>query len=103
MDERADPADDVTCSVPALDDTIEGLPHLLQFGRSTIQKAQSGLGVVFSRSYAVGSVMLWLGYFMGLVIFYALINWMPLADSALINFIRESTLLRITPSEASIR
>jgi AAHS family 4-hydroxybenzoate transporter-like MFS transporter len=40
--------------------------------------AKSGLGVVFSRSYAVGSVMLWLGYFMGLVIFYALINWMPI-------------------------
>jgi len=40
--------------------------------------AKSGLGVVFSGSYAVGSVMLWLGYFMGLVIFYALINWMPI-------------------------
>jgi AAHS family 4-hydroxybenzoate transporter-like MFS transporter len=39
---------------------------------------RSGLGVVFSRHYAVGSVMLWLGYFMGLVIFYALINWMPI-------------------------
>lgn len=38
---------------------------------------KSGLAVVFSRSYAVGSVMLWLAYFMGLVIFYALINWMP--------------------------
>jgi AAHS family 4-hydroxybenzoate transporter-like MFS transporter len=40
--------------------------------------ASSGLGVVFSRAFAVGSVMLWLGYFMGLVIFYALINWMPI-------------------------
>jgi AAHS family 4-hydroxybenzoate transporter-like MFS transporter len=39
---------------------------------------RSGLGVVFSSSYAVGSVMLWLAYFMGLVIFYALINWMPI-------------------------
>jgi AAHS family 4-hydroxybenzoate transporter-like MFS transporter len=38
----------------------------------------SGLGVVFSRSYAIGSMMLWLAYFMGLVIFYALINWMPI-------------------------
>ncbi|HTT10330.1 MAG TPA: MFS transporter [Burkholderiaceae bacterium] len=42
------------------------------------QPAQSGIGVLFSRTYAVGSVMLWLGYFMGLVIFYALINWMPI-------------------------
>src|SRR5262249_6612795 len=32
--------------------------------------ASSGLGVIFSRTFAVGSVMLWLGYFMGLVIFY---------------------------------
>ncbi len=40
--------------------------------------ARSGVGVVLSRSYAVGSVMLWVAYFMGLVIFYALINWMPL-------------------------
>ncbi len=40
--------------------------------------AKSGLGVVLSRSYFVGSCMMWLAYFMGLVIFYALINWMPL-------------------------
>ncbi|MBC9178510.1 MFS transporter [Pseudoroseomonas ludipueritiae] len=38
----------------------------------------SGARVVLSRSYAVGSAMLWIAYFMGLVIFYALINWMPL-------------------------
>ncbi|MEK0084623.1 MFS transporter [Benzoatithermus flavus] len=39
---------------------------------------KSGLGLVLSRSYLVGSVMLWITYFMGLVIFYALINWMPI-------------------------
>ncbi|OOG58127.1 MFS transporter [Polaromonas sp. C04] len=43
-----------------------------------VAPGKSGLGVVFSRSYAVGSLMLWLAYFMGLVIFYALINWMPI-------------------------
>jgi len=37
-----------------------------------------GLAVVFSAHYAIGSVMLWVAYFMGLVIFYALINWMPI-------------------------
>jgi MFS transporter, AAHS family, 4-hydroxybenzoate transporter len=41
-------------------------------------EAKSGVGVVLSSSYLVGSVMLWLAYFMGLVIFYALINWMPI-------------------------
>ncbi|CAN5355165.1 aromatic acid/H+ symport family MFS transporter [soil metagenome] len=39
---------------------------------------QSGLGVVLSPAYRMGSIMLWLTYFMGLVIFYALINWMPI-------------------------
>lgn len=37
-----------------------------------------GLRVVLSRAYIIGSVMLWLAYFMGLVIFYASINWMPI-------------------------
>ncbi|MFO1071830.1 MAG: MFS transporter [Geminicoccaceae bacterium] len=41
-------------------------------------QARSGIGVVLSRPYLVGSVMLWVAYFMGLVIFYALINWMPI-------------------------
>ena len=40
-------------------------------------EGQSGAAIVVSKPYAVGSVMLWTAYFMGLVIFYALINWMP--------------------------
>lgn len=40
--------------------------------------ASSGMGVIMSRYYLVGTLMLWLAYFMGLVIFYSLINWMPL-------------------------
>ena len=40
--------------------------------------ARGGLRLVLSRPYAMGSVMLWLAYFMGLLIFYALINWMPI-------------------------
>ena len=39
---------------------------------------KTGIALVLSRQYLVGSVMLWLTYFMGLVIFYALINWMPI-------------------------
>ncbi|MEX3962840.1 MFS transporter [Paraburkholderia sp. EG286B] len=42
------------------------------------QTQGKGLGVVLSPIYLVGSVMLWVAYFMGLVIFYASINWMPL-------------------------
>lgn len=40
--------------------------------------ARSGAGVVLSSAYLVGSISLWVAYFMGLVIFYALINWMPI-------------------------
>jgi MFS transporter, AAHS family, 4-hydroxybenzoate transporter len=39
---------------------------------------KSGIAVVLSSSYRIGSIMLWISYFMGLVIFYALINWMPI-------------------------
>ena len=42
-----------------------------------VTEGKSGLGLVLSRQYALGSIMLWTAYFMGLVIFYALMNWMP--------------------------
>jgi AAHS family 4-hydroxybenzoate transporter-like MFS transporter len=45
---------------------------------SGARPAGGGFSVLFSPSYAVGTLMLWLAYFMGLVIFYALINWMPI-------------------------
>jgi len=45
--------------------------------RPAVTGAQ-GVALVLSPAYVVGSVMLWVAYFMGLVIFYALINWMPL-------------------------
>jgi AAHS family 4-hydroxybenzoate transporter-like MFS transporter len=41
-------------------------------------EAGGGVKVILSRPYLIGTLMLWLTYFMGLVIFYALINWMPL-------------------------
>ena len=37
-----------------------------------------GLRLVLSRDYLLGTLMLWTAYFMGLVIFYASINWMPI-------------------------
>jgi AAHS family 4-hydroxybenzoate transporter-like MFS transporter len=45
--------------------------------KSDTAGSQSGAALVLSRGYMVGTLMLWLAYFMGLVIFYALINWMP--------------------------
>lgn len=46
--------------------------------RASAPAGKGGIRVVLSRSYIVGSIMLWLAYFMGLVIFYASVNWMPL-------------------------
>src|SRR5207248_7249231 len=40
--------------------------------------SKSDIGLVLSGPFLVGSIMLWLTYFVGLVIFYALINWMPI-------------------------
>ena len=43
-----------------------------------VTNERGGLAQVLARPYRTGTLMLWLAYFMGLVIFYALINWMPL-------------------------
>lgn len=51
-----------------------------------------GLRVVLAQSRLLGTAMLCVAYFMGLVIFYALINWMPI-------LLRESG---ITPAKATI-
>ena len=37
----------------------------------------SGIATIVSAPYRIGTSMLWIAYFMGLMIFYALINWMP--------------------------
>ncbi|MDM8358563.1 MFS transporter [Pandoraea communis] len=42
------------------------------------KRAGSAMSVVLSKQYGFGSVMLWLTYFMGLVIFYLLTSWMPI-------------------------
>lgn len=49
------------------------------------KQGKAGVALILSRPYIVGSTMLWLTYGMGIVIFYALINWMPilLKDSGL--------------------
>ena len=39
--------------------------------------ARSAVGTILAPRYRVGSAMLWLTYFMGLVIFYLLTSWMP--------------------------
>lgn len=35
------------------------------------------LAMILGKHFRLGSIMLWLSYFSGLIIFYAMINWMP--------------------------
>ena len=59
---------------------IAPLPDAVEFElREAGQvKEKSAIGVIFSPRYAVGTVMLCLTYFMGLLIFYLLTSWLPL-------------------------
>lgn len=42
-----------------------------------IRPRQGGVSIVFSRTYVLGTSMLWIAFFMGLVIIYGVVNWMP--------------------------
>ncbi|WP_290874394.1 MFS transporter [Aquabacterium sp.] len=57
--------------------TLAGVTHFTVAEHKPVSK-QSAVGVVLSKPYVVGSTMLWLTYFMGLVIFYLLTSWMPI-------------------------
>jgi MFS transporter, AAHS family, 4-hydroxybenzoate transporter len=46
-------------------------------GRASVASRHEGVMVVLSRTYLLGSVMLWIAFFMGLVIIYGAVNWMP--------------------------
>jgi len=48
------------------------------FSESKVLNGRFALSIVLSRPYLLGSMMLWLTYFMGLLIFYLLMSWMPL-------------------------
>ncbi|GAB2891169.1 aromatic acid/H+ symport family MFS transporter [Paraburkholderia jirisanensis] len=55
----------------------EAAPQGAATGSGNSSGGKSGARLVLSRPYRLGSLMLWLTYFMGLVIFYGLVNWMP--------------------------
>jgi len=52
----------------------EGAPHVA--GKPG-ERAPWALAVVLSSRYRFGTLMLWLAYFMGLLIYYLLTNWLP--------------------------
>ena len=75
---RAQPVDKIRAALSRISASASAAAsfHLSEARPSASGK--QGIALVLSPQYLVGSVMLWLTYFMGLVIFYALINWMPI-------------------------
>ncbi|MCG5076943.1 MFS transporter [Paraburkholderia tagetis] len=56
--------------------TFEGCRFVAPEGGVSTQR-ESAIRVVLSRQYRFGTLMLWLAYFMGLLIYYLLTNWLP--------------------------
>jgi AAHS family 4-hydroxybenzoate transporter-like MFS transporter len=76
---KAQPAERIRAILRRISTTVDSAASFtMTETAATPVGAKGGVGVVLARSYIVGSAMLWLAYFMGLVIFYALINWMPI-------------------------
>lgn len=51
------------------------------------------VALIFSPAHRLGSLMLWIAYFMGLVVFYSLINWMPVLFKEIGMAPRHATLI----------
>jgi AAHS family 4-hydroxybenzoate transporter-like MFS transporter len=75
---KGQPAERIRAVLGRISSAAAAATSFVMTEKSPAAAAASCIGLVLSGSYVVGSVMLWLTYFMGLVIIYALINWMPL-------------------------
>jgi AAHS family 4-hydroxybenzoate transporter-like MFS transporter len=72
------PAARIRAALQRISRTAAEAPSFCMAEKSAAPVPGSGLRVILSRQFIVGTVMIWLAYFMGLVIFYSLINWMPI-------------------------
>ena len=72
------PAERIKAVLRRISATVADAASFTMHEKAPATQGQSSIGVVLSKDYVVGSVMLWVAYFMGLMIFYALINWMPI-------------------------
>ncbi|MCK9687903.1 MFS transporter [Scleromatobacter humisilvae] len=75
---RAQPVERIRAALARISETAMRATGFVLSESRPSAAGQGGIGIVLSSRYLVGSVMLWIAYFMGLVIFYALINWMPI-------------------------
>lgn len=55
-----------------LDNAVFVLPE-----NKAAQQTSNPMAMVMGSHFRAGSILLWIAYFMGLIIFYAMINWMP--------------------------
>lgn len=75
---KGQPAQRIRAALSRISASVDSAQSFVMTEKTASSSAKSGIGVVLSRPFIIGSVMLWVTYFMGLVIFYALINWMPI-------------------------
>jgi AAHS family 4-hydroxybenzoate transporter-like MFS transporter len=57
--------------------TVANASSFIMQEKVTATKTNNGIRIIFSNDYVIGTLMLLTAYFMGLVIFYSMINWMP--------------------------
>ncbi|SCK08833.1 aromatic acid/H+ symport family MFS transporter [Vogesella sp. LIG4] len=74
---RGQPRERIAAALARIHASARDIPAFHQSETRQEVAGKQGLGVVLSPAYRTGSLMLWLAYFMGLVIFYGVINWMP--------------------------
>jgi len=58
-----------------------------------LAQSKTSVGLLFTRPYLAGTLMLWLTYFMGLVIYYVLLSWMPILMQGLGYQLEQSAIL----------
>jgi len=75
---RAQPVEKIRAALSRISTSATRAASFVMNETRPSDAGRSGAAIVLSPRYLVGSVMLWIAYFMGLVIFYALINWMPI-------------------------
>jgi len=75
---KAAPVEKIRATLARIASDASNAASFVLTERAPAVAGKSGIKLVLSPSYIVGSIMLWLAYFMGLVIFYASINWMPI-------------------------
>lgn len=71
------PAERVRAVLRRISASADQIGRFVNLETQQAQAGKGGIGTILSSRFLIGTVMLWIAYFMGLVIFYALVNWMP--------------------------